>query len=153
MISPHISYEEATRSNTAERLGILNEPNESQLESMKYVAKEIFEPLREYFGKPIDINSFIRVPKLNLAIGGSNNSQHCLGEAMDISGTRTGISNKDIFDYIRNELIFDQILWEYGTDECPKWVHVSRKPDGNRRQALQVIREGGKTKYKVFDLY
>ena len=86
-ISKHISYREGTFSVTAKRLGLENEPNEKQLENMKLLAEKIFEPLRQYVGKPIKINSFFRSPELNRAIGGSSKSQHCKGQAIDIDDT------------------------------------------------------------------
>ena len=154
-ISKHISYAEATKSNTAIRLGINNEPGNVTLENMRLVAEEVFEKVREFVGKPIMISSFYRSEDLNTALRGSKNSQHCKGEGMDLDGDAYGVSNKIIFDFIRAELVFDQLIFEYmNEDGSPKWVHVSRVKDGNRRQVLRALRDSnGKTKYLPFDLY
>lgn len=148
MISKHISYKEATRSITATRLGIDNTPNEYQLQNMEIIAKNVFEPLREAVGGPIKINSFMRVEKLNQAIGGSSRSQHCQGRAIDIDDTYGHWSNAKMYKYIKTNLDFDQLIWEFGSDENPDWVHVSYvDADSNRKRCLKAIRENGKTKY------
>ena len=147
-ISEHISYKEATRSITAMRLGIDNTPNEYQLQNMELIAKNVFEPLRKAVGGPIKINSFMRVEKLNQAIGGSSRSQHCQGRAMDLDDTYGHWTNAEMYHYIKNKLDFDQIIWEFGTDENPDWVHVSYvDADSNRKRCLKAIKENGKTKY------
>ena len=147
-ISEHISYKEATRSVTALRLGIDNTPNEYQLQNMELIAKNVFEPLRKAVGGPIKINSFMRVEKLNQAIGGSSRSQHCQGRAMDLDDTYGHWTNAEMYHYIKNNLDFDQIIWEFGTDENPDWVHVSYvDADSNRKRCLKAIKENGKTKY------
>ncbi len=132
-ISEHISFDEATNSPTAIRLKIVNEPNESQLESMKVVANMLFEPLREWYGKPIKINSFFRCEALNTAVGGSKTSQHCKGEAIDISaGSKE--ENKKLFDHIKANFVFDQLINEYDYS----WVHISYKVGMNRNQTLTI---------------
>jgi len=147
-ISKHISYKEATRSVTALRLGIDNTPNEYQLQNMELIAKNVFEPLRKAVGGPIKINSFMRVEKLNQAIGGSSRSQHCQGRAMDLDDTYGHWTNAEMYYYIKNNLDFDQIIWEFGSDENPDWVHVSYvDSDSNRKRCLKAIKENGKTKY------
>lgn len=155
MISPHISFAEATESNTAERNGIDNTPNEQHLANMRHVANEIFEPLRKFIGKPIRVNSFYRSSETNKAVGGSSTSDHCFGFAIDCSGTPYGVDNRLIFDFIRGECLFDQLIWEYGDKETPKWVHFSlKKEGGNRREVLRVFRNAsGQSKYIHFDLY
>lgn len=147
-ISEHISYKEATRSVTALRLGIDNTPNEYQLQNMELIAKNVFEPLRKAVGGPIKINSFMRVEKLNKAIGGSSRSQHCQGRAMDLDDTYGHWTNAEMYHYIKNNLDFDQIIWEFGTNKNPDWVHVSYvDADSNRKRCLKAIKENGKTKY------
>ena len=106
MISKHISYKEGVYSNTAIRRGIDNEPNEKQLENMKLIADEVFEPLRVWVGGPIKINSFFRSPKLNTAIGGSATSQHCKGQAMDIDDTFGKATNAEMYHWIKENLDF-----------------------------------------------
>ena len=147
-ISKHISYKEATRSATALRLGIDNVPNEYELQNMEIVAKKVFEPLREAVNVPIKINSFFRSEKLNKAIGGSSKSQHCQGRAIDIDDVYGNVSNAYMFYYIKDNLDFDQLIWEIGTDDNPDWVHVSYvDEDSNRKRCLKAVREDGKTKY------
>ena len=150
MISEHISYKEGVRSNTATRRGIDNTPNAEQLENMELVAEEVFEPLRAYVGGPIKINSFFRCPELNKAIGGSSKSQHCKGQAMDIDDTFGRMTNAEMYHWIKENLDFDQMIWEFGDDDNTDWVHVSYvSPEDNRNRCLKAYREEGKTKYKV----
>ena len=150
MISKHISYKEGVRSNTATRRGIDNTPNNEQLDCMEKIADEIFEPLRAYVGGPIKINSFFRCPELNKAIGGSSKSQHCKGQAMDIDDTFGRCTNAEMYHFIKKHLDFDQMIWEFGDDDNPNWVHVSYvSPEDNRNRCLKAYKENGKTKYKV----
>ena len=150
MISKHISYKEGVYSNTATRRGIDNTPNNEQLDNMKLLAKEVFEPLRTYVAGPIKINSFFRSPELNTAIGGSTTSQHCKGQAMDIDDTFGRMTNAEMYHWIKENLDFDQMIWEFGDDDNPNWVHVSYvSKDGNRNRCLLAYKENKKTKYKV----
>jgi hypothetical protein len=153
-ISKHISYREATRSVTAERKGYDNTPNAEQLENMKLLAKEVFEPLREHFNKPIKVESFFRCYKLNKAIGGSKNSQHMKGEAIDIDDDFGGLTNADMFYYIADHLKWDQLIWEFGDNVNPGWIHVSYKESGNRNKISIAYKVGKRTYYKHFyELY
>ena len=149
MISKHISYKEATKSVTALRLGIDNTPNEYQLQNMELIAEKVFEPLRKAVGGPIKINSFMRVEKLNQAIGGSSRSQHCQGRAIDLDDTYGYMSNNDMYDYIKKNLDFDQLIFEFPDDKGnASWIHVSYvDADSNRKRCLKAIKENGKTKY------
>lgn len=146
-ISEHVSLKEATRSNTAKRLGIENMPDSETLITMQITAEHIFEPLRNKFNEPIYISSFYRSPELNKAIGGSTSSQHCKGEAIDIDDVYSKASNADFFNYIKDKLEFDQLIWEFGDDENPAWVHVSYNLGKNRMRVLKAIKENGITKY------
>lgn len=149
-ISKHVSYKEGVRSNTALRLGIENTPGAEQLEKMEIVAKEVFEPLREWVGGPIKVNSFFRGEKLNKAVGGSTKSQHMSGQAMDIDDGFGHRSNADMYGFIKENLDFDQMIWEFGDDENPDWVHVSFvSKEENRNRCLKAYKEKGRTKYKV----
>ena len=143
-ISKHISYKEATGSNYAKQYGIKNKPNEEQVENMKLLAKEVFEPLREWVGCPIRVNSMFRSLELNTALKGSITSSHMKGEAMDITSMSCDKedckTNLDMFHYIRTELDFDQLIWEFGAE--PKWLHVSYNKDKNRKQVLVTKRQG-----------
>ena len=149
-LSKHVSYKEGVHSITALRLGLKNDPTDAHLENMKLICEKVFEPLRTHVGGPIKINSFYRGPELNKAIGGSTKSQHCHGQAIDIDDTYGHASNAAMFDWIRANLDYDQMIWEFGTDQNPDWVHVSYvHPDENRKRCLKAYRENGKTKYMV----
>jgi hypothetical protein len=149
-ISKHISYKEATQSQTAIRKGINNEPDAYQLQNMQLLAEKVFEPLREHFGVPIAINSFFRSQKLNKAIGGATGSQHTQGRAIDIDDTLGGVSNKQMFDWIRENLDFDQLIWEFGNDSNPAWVHISYVSESeNRKRVLKASKKNGKTVYTI----
>jgi len=149
-LTKHVSYKEGVRSITALRLGLNNDPSDDHLQSMILLSEKIFEPLRIHVGGPIKINSFYRGPELNKAIGGSPKSQHCHGQAMDIDDTFGNASNKEMFDWIKANLDFDQMIWEFGNENNPDWVHVSYvDPGSNRNRCLKAYREDGKTKYMV----
>ena len=149
-ISEHISYKEGVYSRTATRLDIDNEPNNEQMDNMCLLAQEVFEPLRMWVGGPIKINSFFRSPKLNKAIGGSTKSQHWHGQAIDIDDTFGRATKAEMYDFIKKHLDFDQMIWEFGDEDNPDWVHVSYvSEDKNRNRCLQAYKENGKTKYKV----
>ncbi len=149
-ISKHISYKEATKSLTAIRLGLENKPNEYEISNMIGVAENIFEPLREWVNDPIKVNSFFRSIELNEAIGGSARSQHCQGRAIDIDDTYGHATNAEMFNWIKENLNFDQMIWEFGDDENPDWVHISWvSKDQNRNRCLRAERIDGKTTYRV----
>lgn len=146
-ISEHISLKEAIRSNTAKRLGIDNMPDNETLVTMQITAEHIFEPIRNKFNEPIYISSFYRSPELNTAIGGSTRSQHCKGEAIDIDDVYSKATNADFFNYIKESLEFDQLIWEFGDDENPDWVHVSYNLGKNRMRILKAVKQNGRTQY------
>jgi len=150
MISKHISDKEGVYSITAIRRGLDNTPTKTHLNNMKELAEQIFEPLREWVGGPIRVNSFYRGKELNKAIGGSSKSQHCKGQAMDIDDTKCHKTNAEMFRFIRDELEFDQLIWEFGDDDNPNWLHVSYVNEiDNRNRCLKAYRDKGKAKYKV----
>jgi zinc D-Ala-D-Ala carboxypeptidase len=149
MISKHITYKEATLSQTASRLGLKNDPDDTQLAAMKLIAEKVFEPVRAFINKPIIVSSFFRSPMVNIRVGGSGTSQHCKGEAMDLTMPNK-IGNRKIYEFIRDNLVFDQLIYEFGTDQEPAWVHVSYKEKGNRRQILRAKKVNGKTTYESF---
>ena len=149
-ISKHVSYKEATRSITAKRLGIDNAPTEEHANNMIILAENIFEPLRSHVSKPICINSMYRSEALNKAVGGSMTSQHCKGQAMDIDDKYGHATNAEMFEFIRDNLDFDQMIWEFGNSENPDWVHVSYVSEKkNRNKMLKAYKNNGKTAYKV----
>ena len=149
-LSTHLSLSEVTRSESAKRKGISNMPTAEHIANFKILAEKIFEPIRSHFKVPIIISSGYRSKELNAVIGGSLTSQHCSGEAIDIDmdGTTGGVSNKMVFDYIKTNLNFDQLIWEFGTSENPDWVHVSYETNGiQRKQVLKASRVNGNTVY------
>ena len=149
-ISKHVSYKEGVRSNTATRLSLDNTPDSYQLSNMGILTDNIFEPLRKWVGGPIKINSFFRCENLNKAIGGSSRSQHCQGRAIDLDDTFGHKTNAEMFQYIKENLNYDQIIWEFGDDTNPDWVHVSYVSDNeNRGRALRAVKENGKTVYQT----
>ena len=150
-ISDHITYAEAIHSQTAKRRGIDNTPTAKQVEVMKLTAEKIFEPLRKFVGGPIKVNSFFRSAELNKAIGGSKTSQHCKGQAIDIDDVFGYKTNAEMYNWVKDNLNFDQMIWEFGTDMNPNWVHISYvSEEDNRNRCLKAYKdERGKTKYKV----
>ena len=150
-ISDNITYAEAIHSNTAKRKGIDNTPNPTQVENMKITAEKIFQPLREWVGGPIKINSFFRSPELNEAIGGSKTSQHCKGQALDIDDVYGYKTNAEMYSWVKENLNFDQMIWEFGTDMNPNWVHISYvSEEDNRNRCLKAYKdEYNRTKYKT----
>jgi len=149
-LSKNLSLKEATKSNTATRLGIKNEPEQWEINNLRAVAENIFQPVRDHFGVPIGVSSGYRCKELNTAIGGSKYSQHMIGEALDIDADIYGkVTNAEIFNYIKNNLEWDQMIWEFGDDEEPNWVHVSYKEAGtNRKQLRRAYRDEKGVYYK-----
>ena len=149
-LTKHLSLSEVTKSGTAKRLGIDNTPTPEHMHNILLIAERVFEPVREHFGKPLYVSSGYRSETLNKAIKGSSRSQHCKGEALDLDAqVYGGFTNKELFDYIKDNLVFDQMIWEFGTDEEPDWVHVSYKKGKNRGEILRVERIDGKNQYRV----
>jgi hypothetical protein len=149
-ISDHITYAEAIHSNTAKRKGIDNTPTANQIAAMKLLAEKIFEPLRKWVGGPIKVNSFFRSEALNEAIGGVSSSQHCKGQAIDIDDVYGKKTNADMYHWIQTNLNYDQMIWEFGTDMQPNWIHISYvSEEKNRNKCLKAYKEHGRTKYKV----
>ena len=143
-LTENLSLNEATKSNTAIRLGIDNTPPPAIVERMVETAEKIFQPLRDALG-PIRVSSFYRSPDLNRAIGGSKTSQHCKGEAIDMQGILA--TNKMLFNSACDLEDYDQIIWEFGTLEEPDWVHVSYSKTHNRKQILRATKIGKRTAY------
>jgi len=148
-ISKHISYKEATGSDYAKQYGLINKPKAEHIKNMELVAEKLFEPLREWVDAPIKVNSMFRSYAVNKGIGGSVSSSHMTGNAIDIT-SMGGKTNLEMFHYIKDNLDFDQLIWEYGTE--PRWLHVSyiSKKD-NRNQVLVIKRKGYYYIYKDDD--
>lgn len=147
-LSKNLSLAEVIRSETAKRRGVSNMPTDAHIANFKLLAEKVFQPIRDHFGVPIHISSGYRSAALNKAIGGAASSQHCTGEAIDIDMDGTSVTNAQIFNYIKDNLEFDQLIWEFGTDSNPDWVHVSYESTGKqRKQILKAVKSGGATKY------
>jgi hypothetical protein len=152
-LSENLSLAECLKSKTATRLGINNEPDDEWVvENLKSVAERVFQPCRDHFGVPIYVSSGYRSPDLNRAIGGSLRSQHMEGRALDLDCDVYGsVTNSELFKYIRENLEFDQMVWEFGDDDNPNWVHVSYVHGGhNRKRCLRARRDdNNKVYYEV----
>jgi zinc D-Ala-D-Ala carboxypeptidase len=152
-LSEHLDLAEVIKSDSAKRKGISNMPTPEHLENFKKLAENVFEPIRKHFGVPIHISSGYRSKELNALIGGSLTSQHCSGEAIDIDmdGSANGVTNKMVFDFIKDNLNFDQLIFEFGTKDAPDWVHVSWETSGKqRKQVLRAVKKSGITKYQIY---
>ena len=149
-LSDNLLLAEVIKSNTAIKYGIDNSPTEEHLENLKAIAQDVFQRVREHFGKAIYVSSGYRSEALNERIGGSSTSQHCKGEALDLDAqVYGGLTNAQLFSYIEEWITFDQLIWEFGSNTEPDWIHVSYKKDGNNRgQKLVAYKKDGKTKYK-----
>ena len=147
-LSKNFTLKEFTKSQTAERRGIDNTPNDEHLENAEFLFGNVVQKVRDNFG-PTTINSGYRGPELNEAVGGSSKSQHCHGQAADIEVP--GVSNYEVAKWITDNCDFDQVILEFYTPGIPDsgWVHVSYKKEGNRKSILTAMKEGGKTVYKV----
>lgn len=150
-LSEHLDLSEVIRSESAKRNGISNMPTEAHIANFKLLAEKVFEPIRNHFRCPIHISSGYRSLELNKCIGGAATSQHCSGEAIDIDMDGTDITNAEVFNFIKENLEFDQLIWEFGTDTNPDWVHVSYESSGRqRKQILKAIKKGNATVYKPY---
>ncbi len=152
-LSKHLTLDRVVRSDTAKRLGLDNTPTPAHLENLKAIARLIFEPLRAHFGVDLFVSSGYRSEALNAATpGASKTSQHSKGEALDLDQDEMhlGVTNREVFDYIRQNLDFDQLIWEFGTDDNPAWVHVSCKVGYNRGQVLVGVRTNGVVSYRPY---
>jgi zinc D-Ala-D-Ala carboxypeptidase len=147
-LSKNLALAEVMRSETAKRKGISNMPTPEHIENFKLLAENIFQPIREHFGVPIILSSGYRSKELNKAVGGALSSQHCTGEAIDIDMDGTTVKNAEVFNFIKDNLNFDQLIWEFGTDSNPDWVHVSYESTGKqRKQILKAVKSGKGTSY------
>ena len=148
-LSNNFSLKEMTKSQTATRKDIDNEPGEEEIENLKQLCERVLQPVREHFGKAVRVNSGYRSPELNSAIGGSKTSDHCKGMAADIE--INGVANADLAEWIKDNCEFRQLILEFYTPGIPDsgWVHVSYDLDDNRRKILTAMKEDGRTVYKV----
>ena len=147
-LTQNFSLAEMTKSETALRLDLPNDPEPDHLENMKALAENVLQPVRNYFGMGVKVNSAYRHPDVNKAVGGSTTSDHCKGMAADIE--IPGIANAELAEWIQNNLEFRQLILEFYTPGVPDsgWVHVSYNPADNKKQVLTAMKENGKTVYK-----
>ena len=148
-LTENFSLNELTKSQTAERKGIDNTPGTEHQENLKSLCEMILQPIRDHFGQVVSVSSGYRSPELCVAIGSSTQSQHAKGEASDFE--IFGVSNKELADYIDQNLDYDQLILEYwkGEDEPNSgWVHCSYTNGNNRKQYLRAYKENGSTKYE-----
>ena len=154
-LSKNLTLAEAVRSETAKRLGIDNGPTKEHLENLKITAEKVFQPIRDHFNCPIHVSSMYRSANLNQALKyASKTSLHMTGQAIDIDMDFTDTSNKDIFEYVKDNLDFDTLIWEFmNEDGTPRWVHVSYREGKNRNQILEAYKDEvtGLTKYKIYE--
>ena len=148
-LTENFSLNELTKSQTAERKGIDNTPSTEHQENLKSLCEMILQPIRDHFGQVVSVSSGYRSPELCVAIGSSTQSQHAKGQASDFE--IFGVSNKELADYIDQNLDYDHLILEYwkGEDEPNSgWVHCSFNTQGNRKQYLRAYKENGSTKYE-----
>ena len=148
-LTENFSLNELTKSQTAERKGIDNTPSAEHQDNLKSLCEMILQPIRDHFGQVVSVSSGYRSPELCTVIGSSTKSQHAKGEASDFE--IFGISNKELADYIDQNLDYDQLILEYwkGEDEPNSgWVHCSYTNGNNRKQYLRAYKENGSTKYE-----
>lgn len=141
-LSENVTLKQACYSATAKKFGISNIPNELQIRAMVFLANRIIEPVIKHFGKTW-WSSLFRSVILNShkSIRGAKNSQHVKGQAVDLDHDIYGMSNSDLFYFIKDNLDFDQLIWEFGTSTEPDWVHVSYAETGNRKMVLRSVKE------------
>jgi zinc D-Ala-D-Ala carboxypeptidase len=152
-LSKYVSLGEVVHSDTAKRRGIDNNPTAEHMDNLRIICTDVFDKVREHFGVPIYISSGYRGKELNAAIKGSASSDHCNGRALDLDQDYkgNGVSNREVFDYIKDNLDFDQLIYEMGNRKNPDWVHVGYRVGENRKQVLKAIRVDGKTKYLNYE--
>ena len=149
-LSAHFDLAEFTRSESAKRHGVSNQPSPEHLANIKVLCERVLEPIRIKFG-PINISSGYRSKVLNHYIGGSLSSQHCEGRAADVDmDDMSNATNTEIFNYIKDNLEFDQLIWEFGDHNKPDWVHVSYNAGKNRKQILRALKSNGRTVYAPY---
>jgi hypothetical protein len=150
-LSKYATLDECSKSVTASRLGIDNNPPVEVRDNLREVCSKVFDPCREFVGGPLAIASGYRSPKLNKAVGGSKTSEHMVGQALDIDCDTFGNkTNAELFYFIKENLEFNQLIWEFGTDKNPEWIHVSYSRLHNKKKVLKASKIKGKTIYTNF---
>ena len=149
-LTKNLTLKEACRSESAKRLGIDNSPAQDQLDNLKITAEKIFQPIRDHFKCPVYVSSMFRSPELNNFLRlASKTSLHMSGQAIDIDMDGTDVSNEEIFNFVKDNLEFDTLIWEF---EGPRWVHISYREGNNRNQVLESYKDDyGLTAYKIYE--
>lgn len=154
LIGKYLTLDEVCKSATAIRLGIDNKPNQQQIMCLESLAKNVYDKCCEKFLVKIPISSGFRSKELNSRISNASvTSQHCLGQAfdLDLDGVLNGPTNGMLFDYIKNNLEFDQLIWEFGDNNNPDWVHVSYDITGRQRKnVLKAVKKNSSVSYIPF---
>ena len=153
-LSKNLSLDEVIYSQTALRRDIDNTPTEEHIKNLKYVAEKIFQPIREHFGVPIYVSSGYRSKDLNEAIGGSPRSFHSHGMALDLDqdGRNKGVSNADVFNFIKDNLQFTELIWEFGNENNPNWVHVAIAPGREEEKNTKIAQKiNNRTTYSTWN--
>jgi hypothetical protein len=140
-LSNNFSLSEFTETST----GLPNKPSQEAVNNLKYLVQYVLQPARDKFG-PIEITSGYRSEKVNAAVGGSATSDHLKGKAADIKHGDLA----SIFEFLRKQTHFKQLIWEFGTDSQPAWIHVAYDVNNNKGEVLKAIKKNGKTKYIQF---
>lgn len=146
-LTANFTLSEMTKSETALRYGMANEPSEKEIDNLRLLCEEVLQPIRDFYGMGVKVNSGYRHPLVNAKVGGSATSDHCKGFAADIE--IPGIANADLAEWIVANLQFTQIILEFHTPGVPDsgWVHVSYVPENLKKQVLTATKQNGKTVY------
>jgi hypothetical protein len=146
-LTANFTLSEMTKSETALRYGMANEPSEKEIDNLRLLCEEVLQPIRDFYGMGVKVNSGYRHPLVNAKVGGSATSDHCKGFAADIE--IPGIANADLAEWIVANLQFTQIILEFYTPGVPDsgWVHVSYVPENLKKQVLTATKQNGKTVY------
>jgi hypothetical protein len=146
-LSANFTLNELTKSETALRQGLNNEPTPEVTANLTVLCEKVLQPIRDYYGKSVKVSSGYRAPEVNAAVGGSKTSDHCMGQAADIE--IAGVPNHELAEWIQNNLAFTQVILEFYTRGVPDsgWVHVSYVPSNLKKQSLTAVKENGKTVY------
>ena len=146
-LTQNFTLHEMTKSETALRYGMANEPSQTEIDNMQTLCEEVLQKVRDYYGMGVKVNSGYRHPLVNSKVGGSTTSDHCKGFAADIE--IPGIANADLAQWIADNLEFRQLILEFYTPGVPDsgWVHVSYNPADNKKQVLTATKQDGKTVY------
>ena len=146
-LTNNFTLEELTKSETALRFDLDNEPNDEQLANLVALCECVLQPVRDHFGKGVKVNSGLRTPEVNAKVGGSKTSDHCKGMAADIE--IPGVANAELAQWITDNLEFRQVILEFYTPGIPDsgWVHVSYNAGDNKKQVLTATKQNGKTVY------